>query len=611
VRRCVALRTDWLSRKIGTGEARLISLSIWRFKGESNIMKIIPQSLINTQFFPRVEPVNQLILCQLIKMLFSILNALTMKKIYLVTFFGFWFLVGFGQSQTITLTFLGEDAITHNNLPLESVYIQNATLGCDTVIYGENPSIVLTNSLGLDDPEYAGSKHFNVLPAIPNPFNGSAIVQIILNQEQKLQLSLLDSKGIAIAECEDDFPAGLHRFEVRSSMNGLLFLTVSNGSMVKSLKLISHCSGTGKNEINYVGFEDKILKASNAGSGFSFQLGNQLLFKSIKAGYFDVTIIDSPTQNSAYTFQLNAVIVIPSIITDTITEIGETTATGGGEVTSDGGSAVTGRGVCWSTTSNPTIADSYTTDGSGTGVFVSSLTGLTPYTLYYVRAYATNSIGTAYGNEVSFTTLPVVFTCGDSIIINHVAGSVAPVDKTATYGTVTNIPGEPSKCWITSNLGSDHQAYSKDDYTEASAGWYWQFNRTQGYKHDGTTRTPNTIWITPITENYDWQAANDPCAIELGSDWRIPTYTEWSNVYEAGDWINWNGPWNSDLKIHASGYLNYLTGELIDSGLTGDCWSSTQLNADNSWRVGIYWEGSSGISAHSKAYGISLRCLKE
>ena len=78
------------------------------------------------------------------------------------------------------------------------------------------------------------------------------------------------------------------------------------------------------------------------------------------------------------------------------------------------------------------------------------------------------------------------------LTINHVEGVVAPVTKTTTYGTVTNIPGELTKCWITSNLGSDQQATAVNDATEASAGWYWQFNRKQGYKHDGSTRTPNT-----------------------------------------------------------------------------------------------------------------------
>lgn len=97
---------------------------------------------------------------------------------------------------------------------------------------------------------------------------------------------------------------------------------------------------------------------------------------------------------------------IAVLTTDAITNIVQTTATGGGEVTDDGGNAVTDRGVCWGTDINPTIADSLTSDGSGTGVFVSSLISLTADTTYFVRAYAINSEGTAYGDEVSFTTLP-------------------------------------------------------------------------------------------------------------------------------------------------------------------------------------------------------------
>ena len=95
---------------------------------------------------------------------------------------------------------------------------------------------------------------------------------------------------------------------------------------------------------------------------------------------------------------------LPSVITNSVTDITTTSATCGGEVTDDGGATVTARGVCWSTTPNPTVADSLTIDGTGTGTFTSSLTNLTPNTTYYVRAYATNSEGTAYGEEMTFTT---------------------------------------------------------------------------------------------------------------------------------------------------------------------------------------------------------------
>jgi hypothetical protein len=95
---------------------------------------------------------------------------------------------------------------------------------------------------------------------------------------------------------------------------------------------------------------------------------------------------------------------LPSVTTDSVINITATTATCGGNVTSDGGADVTERGVCWSTSQNPTVADAHTSDGTGTGVFTSQLIGLEPSTTYHVRAYSTNRIGTTYGEEVTFTT---------------------------------------------------------------------------------------------------------------------------------------------------------------------------------------------------------------
>jgi hypothetical protein len=214
----------------------------------------------------------------------------------------------------------------------------------------------------------------------------------------------------------------------------------------------------------------------------------------------------------------------------------------------------------------------------------------------------------AYGTG----TISQPFPCGLSITINHlISGGVAPVNKTVTYNTVTNIPGEPSKCWITSNLGADHQATAVDDATEVSAGWYWQFNRKQGYKHDGTIRTPNTTWIAWIDENLDWQMAKDPCALELGTGWRIPTLTEWTNVDATGSWTNWNGPWNSALKIHAAGGLVSSDGSLGSRGSAGLYWSSTQ--ASSAGGTGLYFNISNSymLINNVKASGWSLRCLRE
>ncbi len=201
-------------------------------------------------------------------------------------------------------------------------------------------------------------------------------------------------------------------------------------------------------------------------------------------------------------------------------------------------------------------------------------------------------------------------TCGFPLIINHVAGSVAPVNKTVTYNTTDNIPGEPLKCWITSNLGADQQATAKDDATEASAGWYWQFNLTQGYKHDGTTRTPNTTWITSINENFDWQPGNDPCSIELGTGWRLPTMTEWTNVDVGGNWLDWDDAWNSALKMHGAGTLGVIDGSLLSRGSHGQYWSSTQFNNSVGWRL-TFAVLLSGVGTVNKVAGFPVRCLKD
>lgn len=97
---------------------------------------------------------------------------------------------------------------------------------------------------------------------------------------------------------------------------------------------------------------------------------------------------------------------LPTVITSNITNITQTSAQGGGEVLSDGGTAVTERGICWSTSHNPTTNDPHATNGAGIGGYTISMTGLTANTTYYVRAYASNDAGTAYGSEVSCITLP-------------------------------------------------------------------------------------------------------------------------------------------------------------------------------------------------------------
>ena len=114
------------------------------------------------------------------------------------------------------------------------------------------------------------------------------------------------------------------------------------------------------------------------------------------------------------------IIFIPTVTTADITEITQTSAVSGGDVTSDGGAEVIARGLCWSTSQNPTINDNHTNDGVGTGIFTTNISDLVPNTTYYIRAYATNSVGTAYGEERVFTTLEEVIIVLPTVITAEV-----------------------------------------------------------------------------------------------------------------------------------------------------------------------------------------------
>lgn len=124
---------------------------------------------------------------------------------------------------------------------------------------------------------------------------------------------------------------------------------------------------------------------------------------------------------------------LPTLRTDSVTSIAATTATCGGEVLADGGFAVTARGVCWSTATQPTISNNHTTDSLGLGTFASQIIGLVPGTTYYVRAYATNVVGTAYGEQRTFTTLsglPTVLTA--AVDTNAITATTATLGGTVS-----------------------------------------------------------------------------------------------------------------------------------------------------------------------------------
>jgi uncharacterized protein (TIGR02145 family) len=140
--------------------------------------------------------------------------------------------------------------------------------------------------------------------------------------------------------------------------------------------------------------------------------------------------------------------VPPSVTTSAVSSITLTTAVSGGNVTNSGGAPVTARGVCWSTISGPIATGFHTTDGSGTGSFISNISGLSPNTTYYLRAYATNNAGTSYGTELSFNTSPVTAPSVTTGTVSNVTltSAVASGNVTSDNGAAVTVRGV---CWNT------------------------------------------------------------------------------------------------------------------------------------------------------------------
>jgi len=156
---------------------------------------------------------------------------------------------------------------------------------------------------------------------------------------------------------------------------------------------------------------------------------------------------------------------IPTLTTTTITNPVSTGGTFGGDITSNGGQPVTARGVCWNQSGSPTIADTKTSDGTGSGIFVSNITGLTPGFGYYICAYATNSVGTAYGQIEyympiglpSVTTGQIAYIAGDAfaqILVNVTSDGGDPLTG---YGLVWGTTSNPT---VASNLGFSNDVLS-------------------------------------------------------------------------------------------------------------------------------------------------------
>ena len=308
-------------------------------------------------------------------------------------------------------------------------------------------------------------------------------------------------------------------------------------------------------------------------------------------------------ENTYYNF--GGIKQFPKVQTSSIQEINSVSASSGGVILSDGGDSIIAKGICWSTNPNPTIAlTTKTVQGGGSGNFSSTMNGLTGNTTYYVRAYATNSVGTAYGNQLKF--------------VKNAIFQIADIDGNL-YDTVTI----GNQTWMKQNLKVSK--YRNGDIIP---------NGLSDSLWSTTTNGAISVYNNSIINDsvygklYNGYAVEDPRGL-CPVNWHIPSQIEWQslelflggNIIAGGamkesgfsHWVSPNyGANNSSGFTGLPGGGRSFNGSYSSIGYNGNWYSSTKVTSTTA--IGFWLSSITNISyqnSGNKNFGFSVRCIKD
>ena len=496
-------------------------------------------------------------------------------------------------------------------LSLQSGDNQNAEISKEL----PNPIIVkVTNSM--DEPVENVNVNFSPISGIvessivKSDANGLAQTSWTLSTntgEQSLEVYLLDGKDQKISDCS--------LYVNATATNVIINLPTITTNSITNIKQTSATSGGNitsdggaaiiASGICWSKSQDPTTAINSTTDGNSSSFTSNLTGLTANTTYY-VWAYAINSAGTGYGAQITFT-TLPSVNTISITDITQNTASSGGYINIDGNALIIARGVCWSISQNPTIADSKTNDGTGIGSFTSSLTGLSVNTPNYVRAYATNNTGTGYGNQETLTTIAVTIE----------TGTVTDID-----GNVYQTVKIGDQWWMAENLKTTKYNDGTDipNVTDASE---WANLSTPGYcwyNNDVSNKNPYGAL-------YNWFTVNTGKLAPIG--WHVPTNTDWTTLTDflggesvAGSKLKEAGTmhWyiSSHLGTNESGFTALPGGSHGYGGafqgieFAGYWWSSSEYNVDLAWLRALLddWNNVYG-DGNYKNYGYSVRCVRD